>query len=176
MSDITISDLAKALWIDAGKETDPVRKSQLEEDARRFEDILSRSKYALAPTRDQMMYAVGTATLNLDERLDKVLTLTTDTNTKMNGLALAVGTVVHRIDRLEQKIEAMELQIADLLSRDRIIEILQAHIKVLDQKIVALTRQTLSDVLDRDERLALTETNRWVASVKQQLEKLLKDE
>lgn len=72
MSDILATDLIKALWEDARRETDPKRKAQLERDAQAMEDVWSRSKYALAPTRDQMTAALGNASLNLADTLSAV--------------------------------------------------------------------------------------------------------
>lgn len=72
MSDILATDLIKALWDDARREDDPARKAQLERDAATMEDVWSRSKYALAPTRDQMTAALGNASLNLADTLSIV--------------------------------------------------------------------------------------------------------
>lgn len=72
MSDILATDLIKALWDDARREDDPERKAQLERDAAALEDVWSRSKYALAPTRDQMTAALGNASLNLADTLSIV--------------------------------------------------------------------------------------------------------
>lgn len=69
MSDILAVDLIRALWDDARHETDEERKAQLERDATALEDVWSRSKYALAPTRDQMTAALGNASLNIADTL-----------------------------------------------------------------------------------------------------------
>lgn len=71
-SDILATDMIQALWNDARAETDPERKAQLERDATAFEDVWRRSKYALAPTRDQMTAALGNASLNISDTLSAV--------------------------------------------------------------------------------------------------------
>lgn len=72
MSDIVITDLINATWEDARRETDPERKAQLERDAAMLEDVWQRSKYALAPTREQFQAAIGNTTLNLAGTLSDV--------------------------------------------------------------------------------------------------------
>lgn len=69
MSDIVITDLIQATWDDARREADPARKAQLERDAAALEDVWRRSKYALAPTREQFQAALGNTTLNIADTL-----------------------------------------------------------------------------------------------------------
>jgi len=71
-SDILVDDLIQAMWADAEAEQDPDRRAKLMAEAQQLQSIWSGSKYALAPTRDQMSASVGSVWLSLSERLDEI--------------------------------------------------------------------------------------------------------
>lgn len=85
-TDILATDLIRALYEDAGRESDPERAAQLKRDADALRDIWSRTPYALAPTRDQMTAALGNASLNIADTMDAIASRTSQMDARVGEM------------------------------------------------------------------------------------------
>lgn len=133
-SDILVEDLISAMWADAHNERDPEHRAKLLQEAEQLQKIWSGSKYALAPTRDQMAASVGNVWLSLSERLDEI---GASMQTMLGGLN-EVSTLALIVKGLKASVEEYIGQLP-LENRAQIIE-LTGKIPELEQRINELAK------------------------------------